>query len=79
MFARDRPNAEPVNKTNLRLLLVGACAALVSRATWAQGPSEFAAADARLKACIARDSSNDRIQTCTSVVQEIADARLNAV
>ena len=64
---------------NLRPLLIGACAALASSAAWAQGPSEFAAADARLKACIARDSSNDHIQTCTSVVQEIADARLNAV
>ena len=55
---------------NLRPLLIGAYAALAGSAAWAQGPSEFAAADARLKACIARDSSNDHIQTCTSVVQE---------
>ena len=73
------PNAEPVDKMNLRPLLIGACAALAGSAAWAQGPSEFAAADAKLKACIARDSSNDHIQTCTSAVQEIADARLNAV
>ena len=64
---------------NLRSLLIGACAALACSVVWAQGPSQFAAADARLKACIARDSSNDHIQTCTSVVQQIADARLNAV
>ena len=64
---------------HLRSLLGGACAALACSPAWARGPSEFAAADARLKACIARDSSNDHIQTCTSVVQGIADARLNAV
>ena len=64
---------------NLRPLLIIACAALACSAAWAQGPLEFAAADARLKACIARDSSNDHIQTCTSVVQQIADARLNVV
>ena len=64
---------------NLQPLLIGACAALACSAVRAQGPSEFAAADARLKACIARDSSNAHIQACTSVVQEIADARLNAV
>ena len=64
---------------NLRPLLIGACAAVACTPAWAQGSSEFAAADARLKACIARDSSNDGIQTCTSVVQKIADARLNAV
>jgi uncharacterized protein YecT (DUF1311 family) len=64
---------------NLRPLLIGACAALACSAALAQGSSEFAAADARLKACIARDSSNDGIQTCASVVQKIADARLNAV
>ena len=64
---------------NLRFLLINASAALSCSAAQAQGPSEFAAADAGLKACIARDSSNDHIQTCTSVVQQIADARLNAV
>lgn len=60
-------------------LLIGACAALACGAASAQGRSEFASADARLKACIARDSSNAHIQACISVVQEIADARLNAV
>ena len=72
-------SAKPMNKMKLRPLLIGACAALASSAASAQGPSEFTAADARLKACIARNSSNDGIQTCTSVVQKIADARLNAV
>ena len=66
-------------KMNLRPLLIGACVALACSPAWAQSPLEFAAADARLKACIARDSSNAHIQACTSVVQEIADARLNAV
>ena len=64
---------------NLRSLLIGACAALACSAASAKSPSEFAAADVRLKAYIARDSSNDHIQTCTSVAQKIADARLNAV
>ena len=79
VFARDRCKRQPMNKMNLQPLLIGACAALACSAARAQGPSQFAAADARLKACIARDSSNDGIQTCTSVVQKIADARLNAV
>lgn len=62
----------------LQPFLIGACASLACSAAWAQGSSEFAAADARLKVCIARDSTNDGIQTCTSVAQKAADARLNA-
>ncbi len=63
----------------MRSVLIGAGLVLTCGPTLAQGASEFAAADARLKACVARDSSNAHIMACTSVVQNFADARLNAV
>ena len=63
----------------MKVLLIGVCAVLACGPALAQGSSEFAAADARLKACIDRDSSNAHIMACTSVVQPIVDARLNSV
>ena len=36
-------------------------------------------ADAKLKACVARASSNMHIMVCNSVAQAFADARLNSV
>jgi uncharacterized protein YecT (DUF1311 family) len=63
----------------MKFVLVGLCAVLASGSVRAQSPSEFAAADARLKACVNRDSSNAYIMACTSVVQALADARLNQV
>jgi uncharacterized protein YecT (DUF1311 family) len=45
----------------------------------AQGPSEFAATDAKLQVCAARDSSNMHIMACNSVAQIFADARLNDI
>ena len=63
----------------MRSVLVGVCAVLTCGPALAQSPSEFAAADARLKACVARDSSNAHMMACTSVVQNLADARLNDV
>ncbi len=63
----------------MKLLLIGVCAFLVCGPALAQGSSEFAAADARLKACEDRNSSNAHIMACTSVVQPIVDARLNSV
>ena len=62
-----------------RPVLICALAGLAWGPALAQGPSEFAAADARLKACVARDSSNAHMMACMSVVQPIVDARLNAV
>ncbi len=62
-----------------RAVLAGACAALGCGPALAQGPSEFDAADARLKACVARDSSNMHVQACDSVAQAFADGRLNGV
>ena len=62
---------------NLRAIYV--FAALVSGPMLAQAPSEFAATDAKLKACVARDSSNMHIMACNSVAQAFADARLNSV
>lgn len=41
--------------------------------------SDFAALDARLKACVTRDSSNAHIMACNSVVQPLADAKLNSI
>ena len=63
----------------MKSILIGICTALACGPALAQGPSEFAAVDARLKACIDRDSSNAHIMACTSVVQPIVDARLNGV
>ena len=63
----------------MKFLLIGVCAFLTCGPALAQAPSEFAVADARLKACIDRDSSNAHIMACTSVVQLIVDARLNSV
>ncbi|MCJ2069357.1 hypothetical protein MKK75_11215 [Methylobacterium sp. J-030] len=62
----------------MKSLLIGFCAALICGPTLAQDPSEFAAADAKLKACIERDSSNAPIMACTSVAQAFADDRLNS-
>ena len=45
----------------------------------ARAPSEFAAVDARLKACEERDSSNAHLEACLSVVQTVVDARLNQI
>ena len=63
----------------MKSLLIGVCAALTCRPALAQAPSEFAAIDAKLNACVARDSSNMHIMACTSVAQISADARLNSV
>ena len=63
----------------MRSLLIGVCAVLTCGPALAQAPSEFAAVDARLKACEDRDSSNAHIMACTSVVQPIVDARLNSI
>ena len=63
----------------MKTLLIGICSVLTWGAALAQGPSEFAATDARLKACVARDSSNMHIMACTSVAQGFADSRLNSV
>lgn len=63
----------------MRSVLIGFCAVLTCGPALAQGPSEFAAADAQLKACVARDSSNVHIMACNSVAQVFADARLNSV
>ena len=63
----------------MKWLLIGVCAFLICGHALAQGPSEFAAADAKLKACVARDSSNMHIMACNSVAQVFADARLNSV
>ena len=41
-----------------RPALIGALALLTCGSALAQRPSEFAAADARLKACVARDGGN---------------------
>lgn len=63
----------------MKSILIGVCVALTCGPALAQGPSEFAAADAKLKACVARDSSNMHIMACNSVAQVFADARLNDV
>jgi uncharacterized protein YecT (DUF1311 family) len=63
----------------MRAVLIGACALLACGPALAQGGGEFAATDARLKACIDRNSTNDGIQTCTGVAQHVADARLNSL
>ena len=63
----------------MKAVLVGACAVLTCGPALAQGTPEFAAADARLKACIERDGSNMHYMACTSVAQQFADARLNDV
>ena len=63
----------------MKLLPTAICAFLVCGPALAQGSSEFAAADARLKACEDRNDSNAHIMACTSVVQPIVDARLNSV
>ena len=62
-----------------RPALIGALALLTCGPALARQPSGFAAADARLKACVARDSSNAHVMACMSVVQPLADARLNDV
>jgi uncharacterized protein YecT (DUF1311 family) len=63
----------------MKSFLIGICAALTCAAALAQRPSEFADADAKLNACIARDSSNTHIRACNSAAQAFADARLNSV
>ncbi len=63
----------------MKSLLIGFFAVLACGPALAQGPSEFAAVDARLKACVDRDSSNAHQEACLSVVQPIVDTRLNSV
>jgi uncharacterized protein YecT (DUF1311 family) len=63
----------------MKSVLIGVCVALACEPALAQASSEFAATDAKLKACVARDSSNAHIMACTSVAQIFADARLNSV
>ena len=63
----------------MKSVLIAVCAVLSCGPVWAQGSSELAAADARLKACVAKDSSNAHIMACDSVVQPLADARLSSV
>jgi len=63
----------------MKSILIGVCAVLTCGLAVAQAPSEFAATDAKLQACIARDSSNMHIMACDSVAQIFADARLNNV
>lgn len=63
----------------MRSLLIGVCVILICGPALAQDPSGFAAADAKLKACVERDSSNAHIMACTSVAQVFADDRLNSV
>lgn len=61
----------------MKSVLIGVFAVLACGPALAQGASDFAATDAKLKACVARDSSNAHIMACTSVAQVFADARLN--
>ncbi len=63
----------------MKLFLICLFAALACGPMLAQSPPEFAVADAKLKACVARDSSNMHIMACNSVAQAFADARLNSV
>lgn len=66
-------------KATMRSLLIGFCAVLICGPGIAQAPPDFAAADAKLEACVNRDSSNMHIMACTSVAQAFADDRLNSV
>ena len=63
----------------MKLILIGVCAVVTCGRALAQDPSDFAATDAKLKACVSRDSSNIHIMACTSIAQIFADARLNSV
>ncbi len=63
----------------MKSTLIGVCAVLSCGPALAQNPSGFAAIDARLKACVARNSSTMHIMACNSVAQNFADARLNSV
>ena len=63
----------------MKFVFAACCAVMVCGPAFAEGSSDFTAADARLSACIARDSSNAHIMACHSVVQPIVDARLNSV
>ena len=63
----------------MRSILICVCAVLTCGPALAQGPTEFTATDAKLKACVARDSSNMHIMACNSVAQIFADARLNSI
>ncbi|WP_128912206.1 lysozyme inhibitor LprI family protein [Granulicella sibirica] len=63
----------------MKSILIGFCAVLTCGLAVAQNPSEFAATDAKLQACVDRDSSNMHIMACNSVAQMFADARLNNV
>ncbi len=65
--------------TMMKSILIGAFTVLCCGPALAQASSEFSAADAKLKACMARDSSNMHIMACDSVAQIVADARLNSV
>ena len=60
-------------------LLIIICAVRTCGLALAQGPSEFAAADAKLKACVTSDSSKMHIMACNSVALAFADSRLNSV
>ena len=63
----------------MKSVLIGLCAVLACGPARAQGSSDVAATDAKLKACVARDSSNAHMMACTSVAQIYADARLNSL
>ncbi len=63
----------------MKSILVGFCAVLICAPALAQTSSEVDEADAKLKACVARDSSNMHIMACNSIAQISMDARLNSV
>jgi uncharacterized protein YecT (DUF1311 family) len=63
----------------MKSILIGVCAMLTCGMALAQGSSEFASTDAKLKACIAKAGNTMQIMACNSVAQTFADARLNSV
>ena len=63
----------------MKPLLLGLFGVLACGQAPSQAASGFAAVDARLKACVDRDSSNAHQEACLSVVQPIVDARLNSL
>ena len=62
----------------MKALLIGLCIALSRSPAFAASPSEFSDADAKLKACVARDGGNVHVMACQSVAQVFADGRLNS-
>jgi uncharacterized protein YecT (DUF1311 family) len=63
----------------MKRFVIGACLTLMCGSAFAQPPAEFAAIDAKLAACLAKDGSTPGVDLCNDQAKTAADKILNRV